>query len=102
MPPTIFDYNFVFHDKGGNEVSFEPANQDTTDATWQYFGFISSFGSWVILRFHIIASAIIYEYIAGVTRADYDDYWTAATGRYTTPAGALTYVSFDAVGDYLA
>jgi len=73
MPgPTIYDFRFVFHNVGGHSVSFEAANQDLTDSTYQYFGFVSSFGSWLIMRFHIIGAAIIYEYFAGQNRVDYD------------------------------
>ena len=100
--PTIFDFNFRFHNKGGHEVSFEATNQDTTDSATQFFGFISSFGSWLIMRFSISGSTIVYEYIAGQTRADYDNYWHTSTKRYQSPASPLTYVTFDKIGDYLA
>jgi len=94
MPgPVITDFHFVLHDVGGHDVSFEAANQDTADAVYQYFGFISSFGSWMIMRFHIIGSAIIYEYFAGKTRTDYDALWDA-NGLYI---GTLTFTTFDLI-----
>jgi len=89
--PNIFDFRYIFHDVGGHQLSFEASNQDTTDATKQYFGFISSFGSWIVMRFHIIASAIKYEYTAGKTRTDYDALWNA-NGVYI---GTLTFTTFD-------
>ena len=94
MPgPVIYDHTFIFHDSGGNKISFEASNQDTTDATFQYFGYISSFGSWLVQRFHIIGSTIKYEYFAGKTRTDYDALWNAA-GVYI---GALTFTTFDRI-----
>jgi hypothetical protein len=95
MPgPSAYDFNFVLHDTGGHNVSFEAANQDLTDATYQYFGFVSSFGSWLVMRFHIIGSTIIYEYFAGKTRTTYDALWNGTTGRYI---GTLTFTTFDQI-----
>ena len=85
------DHQFILHKYGKNEVYFEAANQDLTDSTYQYFGYISAFGSWIIQRFHIIDSAIIYKYAAGKTRTDYDGYWNVS-GIYI---GALTFTTFD-------
>lgn len=92
--PAIYDYKFVLHDVGGHAVSFEVANQDLTDSTYQYFGYVSSFGSWLVQRFHLIGSTVIYEYFAGKTRTDYDALWNISTGRYI---GALTFTTFDAI-----
>lgn len=94
MPgPAVYDYRYVLHDVGGHSVTFEAANQDLTDDTFQYFGFISSFGSWIVQRFHIIGSAVIYEYAAGKKREDYDALWNAA-GIYV---GTLIFTTFDKV-----
>jgi len=101
LGPSIFDYKYVFHNRGGHQISFEAANQDTTNADFQYFGFISSFGSWMILRFHIIASAIIYEYAAGQRRTDYDAHWNVA-GLFVPGVPALAFTTFDQIGAYLA
>ena len=104
MPIKVQDHKYVFHRVGGHDVHFEVANQDTTATDFQFFGFISDSGSWIILRFEIIASTIQYKYIAGPTRADYDRYWNETTGRYATPAiptTPLTYVTFDQIGTYL-
>jgi hypothetical protein len=95
--PIIHDHNRVFHKIGEDNVAFEASNQDLTDATYHYFGYISSFGSWIIQRFHIISDAIIYEYAAGKTRTDYDSYWNA-NGIYI---GTLTFTTFDQLADSL-
>ena len=91
------DNKYILHKVGGHLVVFEAANQDTTNATYQYFGYISPFGSWIVQRFHIIGSAIIYEYAAGKTRTDYDGYWNAS-GVYI---GSLTFTTFDQITDNL-
>ena len=94
MPgPSIYDFRFILHGVGGHSVTFEAANQDLTNATYQYFGFVSSFGSWLVQRFHIIGSAVIYEYFAGKTRTDYDALWDA-NGVYV---GGLTFTTFDLI-----
>jgi len=98
MAITVHDYKFIFHKVGGQDVYFEASNQDTTDSTYNYFGYISSSGSWIIQRFEIIASTIIYAYAAGQTRTDYDGYWNSTTGRYI---GSLTFATFDAIEDSL-
>ena len=99
MPINYQDHNYIFHTVGGHNVCFEASNQDTTDATYQYFGYISPSGSWIVQRFHIITSVIIYEYYAGTTRTDYDALWNSTTGIYE---GTLTFVTFDQIGAYLA
>ncbi len=97
---TIHDHKLQFHKVGSYPVNFEAANQDTSGAQFQYFGFISSFGTWIVMRFEIIASTIIYSYAGGTTRADYDGHWNALTGRYIA-APALTFATFDQLGDNL-
>jgi hypothetical protein len=88
------DTSRVFHNEGGQDVIFEAANQDTTDATYQYFGYISASGSWLVQRFEIIDSVIIYTYFAGQKRTTYDALWNAVTGIYE---GALTFTTFDQI-----
>jgi len=92
--PIISDFNFTLHGVGGHNVNFEAANQDLTDATYQYFGFIASCGAWLVMRFHIIGSTIIYEYFAGKIRTTYDALWNGTTGRYV---GTLTFTTFDLI-----
>ena len=98
--PVVYDNTFIFHKSGGHPISFEASNQDLTDSTFQYFGYISSTGSWIIQRFHIIASTIIYEYAAGRSRKNYDVHWNTTTGRFVE-APTLTFDTFDVIGDNL-
>jgi hypothetical protein len=93
--PVVYDYRFVLHNVGGHPVAFEAANQDLTDPVYQYFGFVSSFGSWIVQRFKISVSGttIIYGYCAGKNRADYDALWNTS-GVYI---GALTFTTFDLI-----
>ena len=63
----------------------------------KYFGYIASSGAWIIQRFYIIGSAIIYEYAAGKDRTDYDAYWDI-NGVYI---GTLSFTTFDQLGDDL-
>ena len=98
MSPAIHDFKMQFHKQGGSVVTFEPANEDTTDATYHYYGYISSFGSWIVQRFHIIGDTVKYEYAAGQSRADYDAVWNETTGEYI---GSLTFGTFDTLGDNL-
>jgi len=96
MPgPAVYDFHFVLHDVGGHEVVFEAANQDLTDPTYQYYGFISSFGSWLVMRFtiNVAGTTIKYDYFAGKTRTDYDALWNVA-GVYI---GALVFTTFDQI-----
>jgi len=99
MPgPIYYDNRFIFHKAGGHEVYFEAANQDATDVTYQYFGFVASSGAWLIQRQHVIGSAIIWEYAAGQDRTTYDACWDA-NGLYI---GTLTFTTFDQLPDNLS
>lgn len=94
---TISDHRFILQKHGKNEVIyFEASNQDLSSATYQYFGYISANGLWIIQRFHIIGSAIIYEYAGGKSRADYDSHWDT-NGLFVSGSPALTFVTFDLV-----
>lgn len=95
MAIQLQDWSRIFHKVGGQDVIFEAANQDLTDATYQYFGYLSADGSWIIQRFHIISSAIIYEYFGGQAVADYNNCWDA-NGIYV---GTLTFGRFDEIKD---
>lgn len=93
MPIKVLDNTFIFHRVGGEEVAFEISNEDTTDSILQYYGYISSFGSWIIQRFEIIGTAILYRYVAGKTRTDYDAFWDN-NGVYI---GGAIFVTFDQI-----
>jgi len=94
--PSIYDYKMVFHNVGGNDVAFEIANEDNTDASPQYYGYVSSFGSWIIQKMIIINSTRQYTYVAGKTRNDYDTHWNAVSGLFVL--GALAFTTFDRLG----
>jgi hypothetical protein len=95
MAINLQDNQFQFHKHGGQVVTFEAHHQDTTDATYQYFGYVATSGAWLVQRFHIIGAVIIYQYAGGQKRADYDALWTAGTGVY---AGSLTFTTIDQIG----
>jgi hypothetical protein len=89
----FYDPTFVYKGKKDNTLECEPSNQDLTDSTYQYFGYVNPrTGAWIIQRFHIIASAIIYEYSQGRIVSHYVSCWNGATGRYI---GALTFYRID-------
>lgn len=101
MPINLDDYRFIFHTVGGHNVLFEIANQDNTDATDMYYGYIAASGAWIIQKAHVIGSTRIYTYAAGQTRTDYDALWTPATGRFTDSTPSLEFTTFDQLGDGL-
>jgi hypothetical protein len=79
----FYDPAFVYSGKKKNFLDVEAANQDTTDATYQYFGFVSPrTGAWIIQRFKSIGSTVQYHYAQGRLRATYDAAWNTSTGRY--------------------
>lgn len=94
MGILVHDNSLQFHKVGSYPVNFEAANQDTSGAQYNYFGFISSFGSWIIMRFDIQGSNITYKYVGGQTRTDYDVLWDG-TGSYI---GSESFDTFDQLG----
>ena len=86
----VQDPGYILHRVGGHDVVFEAANQDTTNATYYYFGYVSASGSWIVQRFHNIGSTIIYEYFSGKLYADYSVLWNVS-GVYV---GGLTFTSY--------
>lgn len=88
----FYDPAFVYSGKKNNFLDVEAANQDTTSDEYQYFGYVSPRdGKWIIQRFHVIASCIIYEYAQGRTIADYAAAWDT-DGTYI---GAFTFTRID-------
>lgn len=61
------DYRYIFHKVGDHSIVYEPSDQDTSDATYHYYGFLSIDGSWIIQRFEIGAGTIEYRYSAGTS-----------------------------------
>ena len=91
----FYDPEFVYKGKQTNVLDVEASNQDNTDATYHYYGYISPrTGAWVVQRFHFVGSTIQYKYAAGRSRAAYDAVWNATTGRYI---GALSFTTIDQV-----
>lgn len=99
--PTIHDYRMRFHRAGGIDLTFEIAHEDNTSAETQYYGYVSSFGSWIIQKCTVIASTRQYTYAAGQARSDYDDHWSAVTGQFVAGDPALEFTTFDQLGDDL-
>jgi len=94
--PAIYDNKMQFHDVGGHTVNFEISHEDNTLSSPTYYGYVSSFGSWIIMQTIIIDSTRQYTYAAGKTRTDYDTHWNATTGRFVV--GDLSFVTFDQLG----
>lgn len=89
IPKSAFqNMEWLANNAGG---VYQAANQDISNATYQYYGFVTADGNWRIQRFHIIGSAIIYEYAQGSSILNYSACWDA-NGLYV---GGLTFVSFD-------
>ena len=101
MAITFPDHSFIFHKVGEHNVVFEITNQDNTDSTYAYYGYIAESGAWIIQRAHTIGSTKTYEYSAGQTRTDYDALWTAGTGRFTDSTPSLEFTTFDQLKDNL-
>ncbi len=81
--PSIHDFSFQFHTVGGEELYFEPSDEDTSGATYKYYGFLSKEGAWLIMRFDLsTANTILYRYAAG--KSCYATAWTTrATQTYS-------------------
>lgn len=97
MPINLYDYRFIFHKVGGHNVLFEISNQDNTDSTDMYYGYVAESGAWIIQKAHIVGSTKKYTYAAGQTRTDYDALWNAVTGIFTDSTPALTFSTFDQI-----
>jgi hypothetical protein len=65
------------------------SDQDTSNAVYHYFGYLSVDGLWIIQRFEIGAGTIAYRYVSGTT-----GYAAAWAVRDT---GALSYDYFDTI-----
>lgn len=73
--------------------TFEASDQDTVGATYQYFGFLTQDGNWVIQRFDLSVSNVInYRYATVFNNSAYPLYSNAWTARAT-----LTYDYFNKV-----
>jgi len=72
----IHDWRHIYGQVGGQAVNFEASDQDTVGPSYQYFGYETSDGAWLILRFDLTTSGIIlYRYAGGQTHAGYLVAW---------------------------
>ena len=72
----IHDWRHIYGQVGGQSVNFEASDQDTNSASYQYFGYETSDGAWLILRFDLTTSGVIaYRYAGGKTHAGYLVAW---------------------------
>ncbi len=62
--------------------TFEASDQDTVSSSYQYFGFLTQDGNWVIQRFDLTVSNIItYRYATVSNNAGYEAYTAAWAAR---------------------
>lgn len=73
--------------------TFEASDQDTSNATYYYFGFLTQDGNWVIQRFdQTVSNVINYRYATVKNNTAYNLYSAAWTAR-----ASLTYDYFNTV-----
>lgn len=78
---------------GLSSRTFEASDQDTVGATYQYFGFLTQDGNWMIQRFDLSVTNIVnYRYAAVANNGAYSSYTAAWTAR-----ASLTYGYFNQV-----
>jgi hypothetical protein len=78
----VKDSLMLFHRRGSETSIFEASDQDTSGASYQYFGYLNAEGNWIIQQFDIrVAGIINYRYCSGL-----DGYATAWANR-----GGLVY-----------
>lgn len=74
--------------------TFEASDQDTSDATYQYFGFLTQDSNWVIQMFDLsVPNVINYRYATMKNNAAYATYAAAWTAK-----SSLTYDYFNVAG----
>lgn len=74
--------------------TFEASDQDTADATYYYFGFLTQDGNWMIQRFdNSVPNVVNYRYACLKNNAGYNVYSSAWTDR-----ASLTYDYFNVAG----
>lgn len=73
--------------------TFEASDQDTSNVTYYYFGFLTQDSNWIIQRFdQSVTNVINYRYATVKNNAGYVAYSNAWTNRVS-----LTYDYFDLV-----
>ena len=94
----FYDPDFVYKGKKDNTLECEPSNQDLTDSSMYYCGFVSPrTGAWIIQRIQLIGDTFQHRYAAGRSRSDYDAHWNESTGRYVVGSPELTFTTIDQV-----
>ena len=83
----LHDYRRIYKKLGDAIVSFEASDQDTENAiakvvaghTFQFYGFESSDGAWIIMQFDTTTATgvLAYRYACGSTHAGYLAAWIA-------------------------
>ena len=74
--------------------AFEASDQDIASASYQYYGFLTQDGNWIIQRFDIqVANVINYRYACVKNNAAYSVYSSAWTDR-----SSLQYDYFNVAG----
>ena len=72
----IHDWRRIYGKVGDAYAQFEASDQDTIGADYQYFGYETSDGAWIIQRFDLtVAGVINYRYSGGTTHAGYLVAW---------------------------
>ena len=68
--------------QGLSSRTFEASDQDLTNASYQYFGFLTADKNWVIQRFDLTVSNVItYRYATAYNNLSYGAYVAAWTDR---------------------
>lgn len=71
------------------QTTLEPADQDTNGSTYQYFGFLSISGSWIIQRFDLsVTDVISYRYAVSQNNSNVK-YYTAWSNRSSLNYGYI-------------
>jgi hypothetical protein len=84
--------NILFR-PGLTSRTFEASDQDTSSATYYYFGFLTQDGNWIIQRFdNSTPNVVLYRYASPSNNAGYSSYSSAWTAR-----ASLSYDYFNAV-----
>lgn len=82
--PSIFDFAYQLHGRGGHEITYHASDVDESAAT-KYYGFLNIDGGWLIIQHNTATGAI--RYVQG--ESGYTTAWAAKA--------ELDYVYYDAL-----
>lgn len=92
LGPHIYDAAFYLHDiklsSSDKGVDFELADEDSSSSP-QYYMYISSFGSWVLMKVTAVLTVNQYRYAAGSGNI------LTATQAFAARATTLQYYTFN-------